>query len=1096
MKKNKGKILNRQLLKSAWNLNRACLKASHFRCAVPLLTLILITLLITACASMTIAEVEWNTLEGPEKARQFMSISNSEVKVFAVYKNGDRRQISAGTLRYDRNTAGPQTVIVSVSGVAGGSFQIEVMELTSIRVEQLPLKTAYTAGERASLSGIRVMGTWADMPDAEIPFSQLRVADFDSSIEGNADIIVSYNGMNTSFPVTVTARSAAPTSAAASGSYSGASSTTGQSDDPEWQLILDRVNLLVDNHFENRNFSEARNANWNITGLSVGIYKNGRTAFFNRGYHESEQRRVANRRLVTENSIFPIGSVSKPISTIMLSYFSRINNPRTGRPYVNLNDPVNNYFPTKPYIDTDGTQVHPTLLQFVTHYGGIAIGGGSYTLAQFRSLLENLTYVHKPGTAYQYSSGSTVAANIVASQYYNDYPQRRVNDLLTEFLFSPLGMNSTKLHGWIDPALQDRMTLPHRFNGAPGSFRSVPTTGINLGGPSGCITSTAVDMMRLAAFILGDNVPQGSEILQQAAAAGLGWRSGNRSVPSTALTPLESNIEKLGGRFRELFTRPSNSGQRYGRILRHGGAIGTGHNTSMIMCPDTKTAVVVLINTQSSLPGTLAAHIMGRVLNATYPAVVQRNPFDDQIASYARANANMDIVLNEDFTIELPVNHIRAPAMAGATLTIRSANPARPVTLTRGTSGDLFIVPNGATLIFKDIIIDGGGSVLFLEVDDDDDDDDDEEGEAVNESYTDEDGNQVQLTRPAAVVAGSLVRVNSDGTFIMESGAVLRNNINSGDGGGVYIARGGTFTMNGGEISGNTAQSSGGVMLRDGVFIMNGGKITGNTALGVGGGVRNPYANGVFTMNGGEISGNSGTIGGGVRLSGRAVFTMTGGRISGNTATNDGGGVAITNTGTVFNLNGGEISGNTGRDGGGIRLSGGTFTMRNGRINGNTANLGGGGVSVSGSASEFNINGGSISGNTSTNAGGGIAVWSSAVINMSGGEIIGNNAPSGNGVRRASGTFNLNGGVIAGTGANIAAIMSGTYNLNTASPNNAVIIAWNRPVGTSSGTLNYTVGSSTNLTVSAGGTATWANQSGVLGISYTNGANRGWIRLW
>ena len=867
-------------------------------------------------------------------------------------------------------------------------------------------------------------------------------------------------------------------------------STSGQPSDQEWQRILDRVNLLVDNHFENRNFSEGQNANWNITGLSVGIYKNGRTAFFTRGYHESEQRNVANRRSVTENSIFPIGSVSKPVSTIMLSYFSRINNPRTGRPYVNLNDPVNNYFPTKPYIDTDGTQVHPTLLQFVTHYGGIAIGGGSYTLAQFRSLLENLTYVHKPGTAYQYSSGSTVVANIVASLYYNDYPQRRVNDLLTEFLFSPLGMNSTKLHGWIDPALQDRMTLPHLFNGAATNFRSVPTTGINLGGPSGCITSTAVDMMRLAAFILGDGVPAGSEILQQAAAAGLGWKTGNRSVPTTALTGYESNIESMGGRFRELFTRPLNAGQSYGRVLRHGGAI-KGHRAFMIISPDTKTAVVVLINTKSSLPGTLAAHIMGRVLNATYPAVVQRNPFDDQIASYTRANANVDIALNEDFTIELPINHFRAPARAGATLTIRSANPARPVTLTRGTSGDLFTVPSGATLIFRDIIIDGGGSVLFLEVDDDDDDDNDEEGEGVDvAAEVDEEGNP--LTRPETVVAGSLVRVNSGGTFIMESGAVLRNNINSGDGGGVYIARGGTFTMNGGEINGNTAQSSGGVMLRDGVFTMNNGKISGNTALGVGGGVRAPYANGVFTMNGGEISGNSGTIGGGVRLSGRAVFTMTGGRISGNTASGDGGGVAVTNTGTVFNLNGGEISGNTGRDGGGIRLSGGTFTMQNGRINGNTASLGGGGVSVSGSASVFNINGGSINSNTSTNAGGGIAVWSGAVINMSGGEIIGNNASSGNGVRRSSGTFNLNGGVVAGTGANTAAVISGTHNLNTASPNNAVIIAWNRPAGT----LNYTVGSSTNLTVSSNATATWANQSGLLGISYTNGANRGWLRLW
>jgi hypothetical protein len=112
---------------------------------------------------------------------------------------------------------------------------------------------------------------------------------------------------------------------------------------------------------------------------------------------------------------------------------------------------------------------------------------------------------------------------------------------------------------------------------------------------------------------------------------------------------------------------------------------------------------------------------------------------------------------------------------------------------------------------------------------------------------------------------------------------------------------------------------------------------------------------------------------------------------------------------------------------------------------------------------------------------------------MSGGVISGNTAGgNGNGVRRDSGTFNLNGGAVAGTGSNLTAVISGTYNLNAASPNNAVIIAWNRPIGT----LNYNAGSSTDLTVSSGATAVWANQGGLLGISYANGSNTGWIRQW
>ena len=96
-------------------------------------------------------------------------------------------------------------------------------------------------------------------------------------------------------------------------------------------------------------------------------------------------------------------------------------------------------------------------------------------------------------------------------------------------------------------------------------------------------------------------------------------------------------------------------------------------------------------------------------------------------------------------------------------------------------------------------------------------------------------------------------------------------------------------------------------------------------------------------------------------------------------------------------------------------------------------------------------------------------------------------------LHRGGGSVNINGGVVAGTGANIAAVVSGTHNLNAAAPGNAVIIAWNRPSGN---IPNYTAGSNTNLTVSAGATAVWQNQGGALGISYTNGGNVGWLRLW
>jgi hypothetical protein len=117
---------------------------------------------------------------------------------------------------------------------------------------------------------------------------------------------------------------------------------------------------------------------------------------------------------------------------------------------------------------------------------------------------------------------------------------------------------------------------------------------------------------------------------------------------------------------------------------------------------------------------------------------------------------------------------------------------------------------------------------------------------------------------------------------------------------------------------------------------MKDGKISGNSAP-LGGGV---HVSGTFTMETGEISGNTAEYyGGGVHLN-PGTFTMKGGEISGNTVTNDstngacyGGGVSVS-SGT-FTMEGGVISGNTVDTttylfgGGGVHLSSSTTPANN-----------------------------------------------------------------------------------------------------------------------------------------------------------------------
>ncbi|MCL2509910.1 MAG: DUF1565 domain-containing protein, partial [Methanomassiliicoccaceae archaeon] len=158
---------------------------------------------------------------------------------------------------------------------------------------------------------------------------------------------------------------------------------------------------------------------------------------------------------------------------------------------------------------------------------------------------------------------------------------------------------------------------------------------------------------------------------------------------------------------------------------------------------------------------------------------------------------------------------------------------------------------------------------------------------------------EISYNTSTANNAGALYATYSYPIIYLHDGALIKGNIAYGAGGGFYLNQYTTMIMDGGEISGNTAQcrdpadaglsGGGGVAVaRNAVFIMNGGTITGNTAgyegisgvgssVGIGGGVivsgktTNVATGGQFIMNGGEVSGNtlySGTNGTDIAIGG------------------------------------------------------------------------------------------------------------------------------------------------------------------------------------------------------------------------------------
>jgi hypothetical protein len=214
----------------------------------------------------------------------------------------------------------------------------------------------------------------------------------------------------------------------------------------------------------------------------------------------------------------------------------------------------------------------------------------------------------------------------------------------------------------------------------------------------------------------------------------------------------------------------------------------------------------------------------------------------------------------------------------------------------------------------------------------------------------------------------SLVGIGNGGELVMNSGAITGNTHASDEwagGGGVEVWQG-KFTMEGGTISGNSADGGGGGVHinENSTFTMKDGTISGNTARSTGGGVR-AERNSTFTMEGGTISANTtaDTDGGGVHINENSIFTIKDGTISGNTAGRHGGGVWVAASST-FIMKGGSISGNATRgtgSGGGVFIHISSFTMEGGTISGNTGNSGGGVYFNSGS---FTMEGGRIQGTT------------------------------------------------------------------------------------------------------------------------------------
>ena len=326
---------------------------------------------------------------------------------------------------------------------------------------------------------------------------------------------------------------------------------------------------------------------------------------------------------------------------------------------------------------------------------------------------------------------------------------------------------------------------------------------------------------------------------------------------------------------------------------------------------------------------------------------------------------------------------------------------------------NLFVVEEGGELSLTGALTLGGwnntGSIL------------------VNHGKTTIDGNVViEKSTLEGNDMGVIEDNGSSAELILENGTIQNHKIRGALSASIRVTEGASFTMNGGTIQDNIANTPSSdssspavLLLGASTFTMNGGSICNNsgqcgTAVYLT--ASSNAAKARFTMNSGTLSNNESrsytpysTPTGAVFVKYSAEFVLNNGTITGNCAHGGaGGGVAVMDElpteehGTAFTMNGGTISNNTASgyrcSGGGIYSCSNYVSLLGGRIENNSA-YDGGGVYSEGNTDIYttlHIRNALITGNTADQGGG---LWfcptGDAKLYMQDGAVIyGNTAAS------------------------------------------------------------------------------------------------------
>lgn len=236
-------------------------------------------------------------------------------------------------------------------------------------------------------------------------------------------------------------------------------------------------------------------ANDKTKALSIGIFKNGQTTYFNFGSSSNKQPSPP-----TNTSIYEIGSITKTFTTAVLAQMVQ-----EGK--VNLADPISKFLPAG-IINWSTDTINITLEELATHQSGMPRLPDnimkrmvfsmdnpykSYSMADLYGFLKNYTPIPKAERKVEYSNlGMGLLGTILAAVDGRTYEQ-----MIQKRILQPLGMTNS----FIDRTGKTMIT-GHRGDGQPTAYWDLPT----LAG-AGAINANCEDLMKYLVANISNQFP-------------------------------------------------------------------------------------------------------------------------------------------------------------------------------------------------------------------------------------------------------------------------------------------------------------------------------------------------------------------------------------------------------------------------------------------------------------------------------------------------------------------------------------------------------------------------------------------------------------